>query len=285
VIVTPFGLDHEPDWSPADDLLVMADGGLLHLGGYPDVGPVVAYGGQSRFAASIFAAVAAVSAVIDREHTGSGGVYDVSAQECVAQALEDSAATYALTGRVRERQGDRAREAGSGIYACRDGYVSMVAGRLGTAKAWAALIAWLNEEGAPGAEELLAERWSDFAFRQTEAAVQEFQRVFEGFASTRSKAELYEAAQARMIALSPVNTVEDVLASPQLKARGFFTRVDDPDFSHGLIYPRAPYRMSGTPPIDPVAAPRAGEDNASFYIDELGLTGDEYISLVERGVV
>lgn len=285
VIVTPFGLDHQPEWDPADDLLVMADGGLLHLGGYPDVGPVVAYGGQSRFAASIFGAVAAVSAVMERDLTGVGGVYDISAQECVAQALEDSAATYALTGRVRERQGDRAREAGSGTYACRDGYVSMVAGRLGTAKAWSALIAWLNEEKVPGAEQLLEPRWGDFAFRQTEEAIEEFRRVFERFAGQHDKADLYDAAQARMIALSPVNTVEDVMDSPQLRARGFFVEVPDRELPQGLVFPRAPYRLSVTPALPPTPAPRVGEDNLPILVGELGLTSEEYIGLRERGVV
>lgn len=263
----------------------MADGGLLHLGGYPDVGPVVAYGGQSRFAASIFAAVATVSAIIHRDITGEGGVYDVSAQECVAQALEDSAATYSLTGRVRERQGDRPREAGTGVYACRDGFVSMVAGRLGTAKAWTALIGWLNEEKSPGAEELLDERWSDFSFRQSEEGVEAFQRIFENFTSTRDKSDLYTHAQARMIALSPVNTVTDLMTNRQLMSRGFFVEVPDPDFDRALVYPRPPYRLSRTPATDPRPAPRAGEDNVPVFVDELGLTPGEYLSLVERGVV
>ena len=37
---------------------------------------------------------------------------------------------------MRRRAGDTPREAGTGIFACADGYVSMVAGRLGTAAAW-----------------------------------------------------------------------------------------------------------------------------------------------------
>jgi len=258
VIITPYGLDQQPGWSPTDDLLVMASGGLLHLGGYPDIGPVAAYGGQSRFAASIFGAVAAMAALLQRDLDGTGSTYDVSAQECVAQALEDSAATYALTGRVRERQGDRPREAGSGVYPCRDGYVSMIAGRLGTARAWSALVAWLNEAGADGAAELLDPRWSTFAFRQTENAIEEFGRIFTAFAATRNKLDLYTEAQSRMIALSPVSTVADILANPQLLARDFF--VDVPEQVGVVRFPRGPYRMSGTPLHDPRRAPALGAD-------------------------
>lgn len=136
VIVTPFGQGLSPDWGPVDDLIVLGAGGLLYLGGYRDAGPVAASGGQSRYAASIFAAVATLVALIDRERSGRGTTIDVSAQECIAQALEDSVPTFALTGQERMRYGTVAREAGTGMYACSDGYVSMVAGRLGTARAW-----------------------------------------------------------------------------------------------------------------------------------------------------
>jgi benzylsuccinate CoA-transferase BbsE subunit len=267
VIITPYGLDRQPAWPQTDDLLVLASGGLLHLGGYPDLGPVAAYGGQSRFAASIFGAVAVMAGLLQRDLDGSGSTYDVSAQECVAQALEDSAVTYALTGRVRERQGDRPREAGSGVYPCRDGYVSLVAGRLGTARAWAALVDWLGETGTEGASDLLEPHWSSFEFRQTDAAIEEFGRIFAVFAATRDKLELYTEAQARMIALSPVSTVADILANPQLRARDFFVDVRERE---GVVaFPRAPYRMSGTPVGDPGPAPMLGADGAELLGHDL----------------
>jgi benzylsuccinate CoA-transferase BbsE subunit len=284
IVVSPFGLTNEPGWQPADDLVVMAAGGLLHLGGYPDVGPVAAYGGQSRFAASIFAAVAAITALLQRDLTGEGVMLDVSAQECVAQALEDSAATYALTGKVRERQGDVPREAGTGVYPCADGYVSMVAGRLGTAKAWTALVAWMNETGTPGAQRLLAPDWQRFDFRQTPQAIAEFTRLFGLFAGKRTKEELYTQAQARMIALSPVSTVEDLFTNAQLQHRGFFTWVQDDELHRPICYPRAPYSLSATPPLAPRSSPRLGADNVPVLLDEVGVTPEDYRALVERGV-
>jgi len=257
VVVSPFGEGATGAPEPADDLLVMAAGGLLHLGGYPDLGPRVAYGGQSRFAASIFAAVAAIVAVLERDRGERGGDYDVSAQECIAQALEDSASTYALTGHVRERQGDRPREAGSGIYPRADGHVSMIAGRLGTARAWTALVGWLNEAQSPGADELLAPEWTSFEYRQSEAAIERFGELFAAFAKTRTKQELYAEAQRRMIALSPVSTIDDVLANEQLRHRGFFTEVSLG--SRSAVFPRAPYRLSATPASDPRPAPGLGD--------------------------
>lgn len=269
VVVTPFGLGDEAPWEPADDLVLMAAGGLLHLGGYPDLGPVAAHGDLSRFAASIFAAVAALAALLEAERDGTGIVYDVSAQECVAQALEDSAATYALTGRVRERQGDRPREAGSGVYPCRDGYVSMVAGRLGTARAWTALVQWLTETGDPGSQRLLQPEWSDFDYRQSDEAIEVFGEIFAEFTARRDKQELYREAQSRMIALSPVATIDDVLDDVQLASRDFFIDVSDAR-AGTLRFPRAPYRLSATPPRGPGAAPMLGEGDRELLPTLIG---------------
>lgn len=267
--VSAFGLEDDPTWIPVDDLIIMAAGGLLHLGGYPDLGPVVASGAQSRMAASIFAAVATLAAAIAQDRDDVGIDYEVSAQECIAQALEDSAATYALTGRVRERQGDQPREAGSGVYPCLDGYVSMIAGRLGTARAWSALVKWMNDEHSPGAEELLDDLWSTFEFRQSPEAIARFAEVFSDFTSSRGKDALYREAQARMIALSPVNTIEEVLANEQLHARGFFVPVEIQD--HRVVpFPRAPYRMSATPPKNPRVVDRRVEDPPLFVSQEAG---------------
>ncbi len=283
VQITPFGRDHLPRWSPADDLVIMAAGGLLHLGGYPDVGPIVAHGGQSRFAGSIFAAVSVLAALIGREESGEGTLIDVSSQECVAQALEDSAATYALTGHIRDRQGERPREAGTGIYPCADGYVSMVAGRLGTAKAWTSLVQWLNDEDAEGADVLQAPEWSEFSYRQRSDAIDTFAGIFRAFTRSRTKLELYEEAQRRLIALSPVSTIDDVLDNPQLRYREFFVDVDDVERGRELTMPGAPYRLSRGEVARPGPAPVIGEHSYDVLVSELGLTDEEYVRLVERG--
>ena len=261
VVVTPFGSGQSPAWGPVDDLIVLGAGGLLHLGGYTDSGPVAAFGGQSRFASGIFAAVAALVGLIQRERTGRAVSADVSAQEAVAQALEDSVPEFALAGSIREPQGDDAREAGTGIYRCADGYVSMVAGRLGTARAWESLVAWMREH-EPTAETLSQPRWSEFAYRQTDEASAEFRRIFEAFAATRGKEQLYLEAQARQIALSPVNAVEDLLGDRQLAARAFFGRGWLESMGAEVTVPGPPFRLSHTPSLALGPSPAPARDEA-----------------------
>ncbi|MBS1241013.1 MAG: formyl-CoA transferase [Gemmatimonadetes bacterium] len=282
VFVTPFGRGEQPVGEAPDDLVVLGAGGLLALGGYCHEGPVAAFGEQSRYAASIYAAVGALVGLLQRQRSGKGTIVDVSAQECIAQALEDSVPTFALTGRERDRFGEVSREAGTGIYACGDGRVAMVAGRLGTAPAWAALVAWMNEEGADRADMLLDERWSAFPYRQTHEAIALFTEVFEGFAAKRGKQELYVEAQRRGIAMSPVNDIDDLLDSPQLRERRFFVAREDEQLRQSLAFPGAPYRLSRTPPV---VGSVARDPGASEAVDsaELWLGTPNHPSVVVEG--
>lgn len=272
VSVSAFGRDRTADRSD-DDLTLLAAGGLLHLGGYPDGAPMAAYGRQSHIAASLFAAVGALVGLLDGIRLGRGRWIDVSAQESVAQAVEDSVATYELTGHVRERLGSEPREAGTGVYRCADGFVTMVAGRLGTTKAWHALVAWMIEEGVPGAEALAAPEWSTLQHRQQPESIAEFGRVFDVFIADRFRLDLYREAQSRGIALSPVNDIAAVLADPQLAARGFFVDVDDPELGR-VRYPGPPYRLSRTPAASATPARPPGADTEAVVEHGLGAPSD-----------
>ena len=245
VSITPFGQDGPYAHYVADDLVTLAAGGLLSLGGYPDTGPIAVDAAQSTYAASLAAATALLIGLIEREDRSAAHWIDVSAQECIAGALEDAIPEFDLRGTVRRRNGDGPREAGSGVFRCADGYVSMIAGRVGTAEAWKALVAWLREEAVAGADAVAGEAWSRFEHRQTPEAIATFGDVFGRFAAVRTKVALYEEAQRRGISLSPVNRLDEVLEDRQLIARDFFTTVRVG--GQEVVMPGAPYRLSRTP--------------------------------------
>jgi benzylsuccinate CoA-transferase BbsE subunit len=253
VVLTPYGSTGPRADAPSTDLTRLAAGGLLYLGGYPDTEPVAAFGCQSTIATGIYGAVAALLALLDRERTGDGDTIDVSSQEVMTQALETSLAEYELLGRVRRRVGDAPREAGTGIFPCADGHVSIVAGRLGTATAWQNLVAWLQEAGVPGATALAGPGWDTLDHRQRPESIAEFSEIFCRFAAARTKDELYREGQRRSIAMAPVNDVADVLADPQLAARDFFVETTDPESGVTVRMPRPPFRLSATP--EPLAEP------------------------------
>lgn len=254
VALTPFGTTGPAAHWASTDLIRLAAGGLLWLGGYPETGPVAPYGNQSALAASIYGVVAALLALEERDRTGRGCTLEISAQEVLTQALETALPDFELTGRVRTRAGAEPPEAGTGIYPCADGYVSMVAGRIGTADAWRRLREWLVEAGEDGANELWEPQWEQLDFRQRPEARAQFGEVFRSFAAARTKQELYEEAQRRSIALAPVNTPDDVVRDPQLVERSFIA-------GSPIRRPRPPYRLSPLSTLDdaPEAAPPPAE--------------------------
>ena len=264
VSISPFGQSGPRAQERATDLTLLAAGGLLSLGGYLDLGPVAVTGGQAEIASGIFGAVSALVALLQRLVSGAGQWADVSGQECVAFALEDAIPGWYLNRRIRSRTGDRAREAGTGVYPCRDGYISMVAGRLGTAKAFKTLTEWCGASEVEGAASLLEPCWQDFDYRQSEEGITRFETIFGRFCATRGKQELYREGQARQIAIAPVNTIADVMSDPQLAANGFFQTMVAPALGRALTYPGAPYRLSQTPPRLHTAAPAPGQHNAEL---------------------
>jgi benzylsuccinate CoA-transferase BbsE subunit len=273
VSISPFGLAGPRAGHAATDLTVLAAGGLLSLGGYRDSEPLAIQGEQAMLASGIFGAVATLAALYERTQTGKGQWIDVSGQECVAFALEDAVADWSINGRIRRRHGEGAREAGTGVYPCQDGYVSVVAGRLGTAQAFVALTQWVAETDTPGGGELLEPRWRDFKFRQSSEGIARFADIFGTFCSVRSKRELYREGQARQIAIAPVNTIADIVQDPQLAANGYFERQFDPVLQKEMTFPGPPYRLSRTPAHRGGAAPQLGEHNDDILSSKPGYAG------------
>jgi benzylsuccinate CoA-transferase BbsE subunit len=258
----------------ADDLVTLAAGGLLSMGGYPDGPPVAVYGTQAYLAGGINAAIAALLGLLAADAGTGGADLDVSVQAVLAGALEDAAAEYDLTGVVRRRTGDAPREAGTGVFACADGWIAVVAGKLGTAAAWDSLVTWLCEQGVPGAEVLKAAEWATLEHRRLPASIATFQRLLETAAAGLTRQELYAELQRRRIAAAPVNSVADMLADPQLIARGFFRQVRDAALERDIIYPGPPYRLADHHLPDWSSTPPGGHDEQALQ-DWLGVGAAE----------
>ena len=105
------------------------------------------------------------------------------------------------------------------------------------------------------------------------------------FLMSKTKQELYDGAQTRRIQLSMVSTVEDLLASPQLDALGYFVDVEHPELSDTLKYPGAPYHLSATPWKIAGRAPLIGEHNEEVYEKELEFSHDKLVLLMQGGII
>lgn len=262
--VTPYGQTGPYSEHEAEDLVCMATGGFLYLGGYPDTPPVGAYGGQARLCGSMFGAVGSMLALTRAETEGQGDHVDVSIQECMVLAMENAVQFYELEGTLRRRTAGQQRFAGTGVYPCADGYVYMMAGGIGANRFWGRTLEWLAEEGVAGVERLHGECWSKTSYLQSDEAKRIFMDVFGTWARTKTKAYLYAAAQDRHVPAAAVNSVADLTVSPQLAARGYFVEMNQPGWPRVARMPGPPYQLTKTPWSLHGPAPLPGQHNTQI---------------------
>lgn len=270
--VTPFGQSGPYVDYVCDDLVASALGGLLYLGGYTDSEPVCAYGNQANLAAAQFAAVGTLIALWEAEGTHDGALgqhVDVSVHECVTMALENAIQFVDLENTVRKRTGGQQRQAGTGVFPCKDGMIYLMAGGIAANRFWASTTQWLIDADVVGAEQLQQAQWNDPTYLASDQAKQIFADIFLPFAANRSKAELYQEGQRRRIPVCPVSTPADLLENRQLAYRQHFQRHPHPYSGETLTAPGAPYRLAVTPWQAGRPAPRLGE-HTSEVLSELG---------------
>jgi crotonobetainyl-CoA:carnitine CoA-transferase CaiB-like acyl-CoA transferase len=236
--LTPYGRSGERAGWQATPFTEWATAGYHYFGGDPERMPLALPGFQAEFHAGVHAAVAALAGLWHARNTGQGQAVEISHQEAV---LNDQAWLTTMWTHMGQVQ----RRTGSPYVRCADGFVYL-----------------FNLAPYPNLF-VLMERFDlleDESLQQPLNWVQRFPEVraaFEEWCATRTKAEVYHAAQELRIAASPVNTMEDVANSEQLAAREWFGTVEAAGKSFKAT--GFPYRMTATPCVTTSPAPRIGE--------------------------
>ncbi|MBU1441926.1 MAG: CoA transferase [Gammaproteobacteria bacterium] len=282
--ITPFGQTGPYAAMSATDLVALATGGLLWMGGYQDAPPTQAHGDQAFKCAAMYGAVAAMLAVTVAETGGRGQHVDVSMQESVTLALENAAQTFDLEGTVRKRPLGDQRFAGYGLFECQDGYIFLGSRGIGNSPAWTRSLQWFRDEGMEGVERLSGPEWSDLTYLKGDEAREVFGQLFMNWSRRHTKEWLYAEGQKRLIPLAPVSTPADLLGNPQLQARGHFVPFVHPLLQQAALMPGAPYVLSATPWRVQRPAPALGE-HTDEVLASIGLGSDDASLLFSAGVV
>jgi crotonobetainyl-CoA:carnitine CoA-transferase CaiB-like acyl-CoA transferase len=274
--ITNFGQDGPYRDYQSSDIVASALGGQVYLCGESDSPPLNPYGEQSYLVASLFGAIGTLLAWHYRCLTGKGQQVDLSIQESVAATIEPAHIRYYYEGTITQRQGNLQWNRSFSLLPCRDGYIL-----LSLFRQWDTLIEWLDSEGM--AMDLKEPKWQNQEVRQRE--VSHIIQVLEQWTKRHTVAELVESGQLMRFPWAKVCSVDELVASPQLEARNFFSEVTHPEWKSAFRYPGSPLKFSQFPEPVLQRAPLIGEHNEEILGKELGISKQKMEKLALEGVI
>jgi crotonobetainyl-CoA:carnitine CoA-transferase CaiB-like acyl-CoA transferase len=227
--------------------------------------------------AALNATYAVMMALYHRDvHGGGGQLVDVSLIEPLARLLEQSVLTFDQLGVIPARTGNRWDiSAPRNTYRTSDGRWLAMSGS-------APSIA-MRALRAVGRPELTEDpRFAEAQQRLKNAA--EIDAVMAGWISQRTLAEALAVFQAAGVAAAPVYDAEQLLEDPQLRARGSYPSVPDPELGSMRVQAPVP-RFSATPGRITHLGPRLGQHNAEVYRELLGVQANQLEELHDQGVI
>jgi crotonobetainyl-CoA:carnitine CoA-transferase CaiB-like acyl-CoA transferase len=276
VSVTGFGRSGPRRDYKACDLVLSAWGGQMHACGSPAAAPLKAFGGQSQYAASLFAATAILLALRSRSQTGEGDHIDISLQAAVTATLEHVMHRYFAEGIIHRRKASRHWNEDFCVLPCKDGFIQAT-----LSQQWETLIEWLDGEGM--AADLKSDQWRDEAYRREHIA--HVIEILKKWTAAHTRAEIFELAQLMRLPWASVQTPGEIVACPQLNARHFFVEQACLEAGNVVKTPGRPYACSSGPKLPNEPAPRPGEHNDRIYRQELGIAEKKLKQLYARKII
>ncbi|GAC1313836.1 MAG: hypothetical protein NVSMB16_10580 [Acidimicrobiales bacterium] len=263
---------------PAMDLTVQAIGGIMSTTGYPDRPPVKAGPAVCDFFAGIHLYAGIVTALYQRERTGCGEVVEVTMQEAVYPSLMSSLGLlFGTGGSAPDRTGNRhsgMAESPYNVYPTADGYVAIIC---------VSEAHWCSLTEALGQPELA----HDIRFATLGARVDRMDEVDEivsMWTICQTKDHVVAELRAGNVPCAPVKDLAEVVADPNLWARGMLQRVNHPELGE-VIAPHSPMRFGDGDRSVLRPSPALGEHNGEVFGGLLHHDADTLAQLVQDGVI
>jgi crotonobetainyl-CoA:carnitine CoA-transferase CaiB-like acyl-CoA transferase len=217
VALTDLGLSGPRAGWHLEPLPALAASGALFASGFPDRPPCNGPGHLAHDCASVFGAIGAVAAVLDRERDPDRGgqVVEVSAQEAgLAGLIPWSVAMqdYLAINPLLPVEGKRNADGAYWVLPAADGWVRIV---VGSPRQWAGFKALM---GNP--EVFEADDWRNPQFRLANADV--IRMVAQEALTDRTRAELFEEALGNGATVGVLHQPSEFVAHAQTRSRGFF---------------------------------------------------------------
>jgi len=252
-----------------------AVGGLTYLSGLPGEIPVTP-GSTSLgdYMSGMYGAIGIMVALHHRDRTGEGQVIDMALYESVFRALDEIAPRYAAEGHVREPEGIGT------VNACPHGHFPTGDGKF-------MAIACTTDKMFERLTKAMArpDLWEEYGDQNVRKANRDVVNgEVEAWTRSLDRDEVMRRCIDNEVPSGPINSIADIFADPQFKARDNLITVDVPGIGDVTVPAPLP-KLSATPGEVRHLGPPLGNANEEIFQGELGLSADEVAGLRDRGVI
>ncbi|WP_454914939.1 CaiB/BaiF CoA transferase family protein [Xanthobacter sediminis] len=274
--ITGFGQSGPHSRRPGYDLLVQAMGGLMSITGMRDGEPVKAGVAVADILTGLYATVAILAALREREASGMGQHVDLALLDVQIATLANQAMNFLVSGKVPGRHGNaHPNIVPYQSFAVRDGHVVIAVGN----DAQFARLA-----GVLGLDRLAADpRFALNTARVVNRAAL-IPLLTERIAGW-CKADLLARLDAERIPAGPINGMDQVFEDPQAAARGLIVGLDLEGVSAPVRAVGNPIRFSRSTISNAIAPQPLGTATAEVLRERIGLDDARIESLSERGII
>ncbi|MEM7319146.1 MAG: CaiB/BaiF CoA-transferase family protein [Pseudomonadota bacterium] len=246
--ITGFGQDGPYAHRAGYDFIIQGMSGLMSVTGEADGQPQKAGVAITDVFTGVYSVAAILAALRQRDRTGRGQHIDMALLDVAVAVTANQALNYLTTGQAPQRMGNaHVNLAPYQVFDCADGHIIIATGN---DRQYQRLCRVLNLEDMAEAPEFLRNR-DRLANRRVMIA------RLNGATATWNKSDLLTACEADGIPAGPINTLDEVMADPQVISRGMQIALDNVP---GI---RSPFKFSDADLALHRPAPKLGEDNSS----------------------
>jgi len=274
VSISGFGQEGPYRSRPGFDQILQGMCGLMSTTGAPDGPPMRAGAAVIDVISGVYAAVGAMTALLERQTSGKGQWVQISLLHSGFGLMDFQAARYLYDGTVPSRTGnDHPTSMPTSAYPTKDGYINIGAGG---DKMWRSLCRAIGRPGAATDPDFLTD--PDRARNRAK-----LNRLLGGCFRERTTAEWLQVLGDMDVPAGPIYSMDQAFADPQIASTAIVAEVPGPDGETRRILGQVA-QLSRTPARIDHLLEEKGASSESI-LAEIGYQPAEIARLREQGVI